>query len=176
MNRAATLVLACVLAAPAMAYETDRDVRHAQQMLADLGYPGGHADGRLGPRTRTAIRNFQREHNLNATGDLNDETMSALDTATAERARVGNEEHGRTAAPMASATDVRRAQDTLDRLGYPVRHRDGQLGNETRTAIRNFQRDKGLNATGELDADTRAALDRAPSGSATSGSRGDEPR
>jgi peptidoglycan hydrolase-like protein with peptidoglycan-binding domain len=40
--------------------------------------------------------------------------------------------------------------------------------------VRNFQRDEGLNATGELDAETRAALD--DHSSATSGARPQEPR
>ena len=40
-----------------------------------------------------------------------------------------------------------------------ARNVDGVMGAKTETAIRNFQRDKGLNATGELTDDTLAALD-----------------
>jgi peptidoglycan hydrolase-like protein with peptidoglycan-binding domain len=32
----------------------------------------------MGPKTETAIRNFQRDKGINATGELNDETMKAL--------------------------------------------------------------------------------------------------
>ena len=143
------------------------DGRHAQETLDHLGYPVGHIDGRLGPRTRTAIRNFQRDNGLNATGELTDETVRAMDAAATERARRSE---NRSARATADASIVRGAQQHLDRLGYPVAHIDGRFGPETRTAIRNFQRDKGLNATGELDDDTRAALER-DSGSATSGTR-----
>jgi peptidoglycan hydrolase-like protein with peptidoglycan-binding domain len=45
----------------------------------DLGYRVGGFDGRLGKRTRTAIRNFQRNKRLNATGELDDEILAALD-------------------------------------------------------------------------------------------------
>ena len=35
-------------------------VAKAQSMLGSLGYNAGPADGQMGPRTRTAIRNFQK--------------------------------------------------------------------------------------------------------------------
>ena len=152
---------------------TRADVRRVQENLRDLGYPAGTPDGRLGPQTRTAIKNFQRDRNLNATGDLNDETRSALDTAIEQRGGSDIASGDATTGPVTAAT-VRRVQGQLDKLGYPVGRINGDLGPETRTAIRNFQRDKGLNATGELDAQTRAALET--NGSATSGVRGSEPR
>jgi len=39
-------------------------VRELQSLLVDLGYDAGGVDGRLGPRTRAAIRDFQRSHGL----------------------------------------------------------------------------------------------------------------
>ena len=83
------VALAAGLAVPALAHDPGRyrthehyrtsDVRHAQERLAELGYPAGKADGVMGTQTHTAIRNFQRDKNLNATGELDDETRSALD-------------------------------------------------------------------------------------------------
>jgi len=58
-----------------------------------------------------------------------------------------------------SRNDIREVQRKLDQMGYPVGESDGVIGSKTETAIRNFQRDKGLNATGELTDDTLAALD-----------------
>jgi len=171
------IVLAVALVAPAVAREprdaSSDDVRRAQQTLDDLGYRPGTADGRVGDRTRTAIRNFQRDKGLNATGRLDDDTLDALDTASRredhrERAEdtdaTGTAAHG--AAARLDRATIRAAQTKLDRLGYPVAHADGSMGAETRTAIRNFQRDRGLNATGELDDETRAAL-RSETGTAT---------
>lgn len=40
------------------------EVRELQRLLAGLGYDVGGVDGRLGPRTRTAIRDFQRNSGL----------------------------------------------------------------------------------------------------------------
>lgn len=39
-------------------------VRELQSLLVDLGYDAGGVDGRLGPRTRAAIRDFQRSRGL----------------------------------------------------------------------------------------------------------------
>jgi peptidoglycan hydrolase-like protein with peptidoglycan-binding domain len=177
MTKLGTLALALAMTSPVFAHGLSehgaRDVRHAQETLDELGYPVGGVDGELGPRTRTALRNFQRDKGLNATGQLDEETAVALDRAAkhedAHTDDPGAKPQARGAGDVGPAT-VRRAQSTLDRLGYPIAHIDGQMGEETRTAIRNFQRDRGLNATGELDADTRAKLD-ADSG-ATSGTGG----
>lgn len=56
-------------------------------------------------------------------------------------------------------------------MGYPAGPADGVMGPQTETAIRNFQRDKGLNATGELNDDTIAALNERERGSSTAGTR-----
>jgi N-acetylmuramoyl-L-alanine amidase len=67
-----------------------------------------------------------------------------------------------------SRAEIRHAQERLNGMGYPIEHPDGVIGPKTETAIRNFQRDKGLNATGELTTETVDALE-ARSGSETSG-------
>lgn len=172
MRLGATALAVTLIAVPALAHDpgsyTRADIRRAQETLDGLGYRVGGVDGRLGRQTRTAIRNFQRDKNLNATGELDRETLAALE----DRAAAGEETHVRdhTDTPRRSAASVRRAQDRLSRLGYPVGAADGVLGTETRTAIRNFQRDKNLNATGELTDETLSALEE-DSGSATSGTR-----
>lgn len=49
-------------------------------------------------------------------------------------------------------------QTQLRRLGYPVGPVDGIFGPNTRTALTQFQRDRGLDAHGRLDRDTLAVL------------------
>jgi peptidoglycan hydrolase-like protein with peptidoglycan-binding domain len=92
MNLRATtiaLALAGALAVPAVAHDvgergerdtgfTSSEIRTAQRRLDDLGYPVGRTDGVLGPKTHTALKNFQRDKGLNATGELNEETLQAL--------------------------------------------------------------------------------------------------
>jgi peptidoglycan hydrolase-like protein with peptidoglycan-binding domain len=53
-------------------------VRHVQQALNQRGYQVGTPDGIMGPATQRALWNFQVAENLQATGRLNRETLSAL--------------------------------------------------------------------------------------------------
>ena len=50
----------------------------AQQMLIDLGYLYGAADGMYGPMTASALTRFQATNGLEQTGELNDATIQAL--------------------------------------------------------------------------------------------------
>lgn len=49
-----------------------------QKRLAAEGYDPGTADGVWGPQTEAAVRNFQKDQDLNATGQLNEETIAIL--------------------------------------------------------------------------------------------------
>jgi len=61
-----------------------------QERLHDMGfYVRDNIDGQWGPSTAAAVRNFQRSKGLRPTGQLDVETLSALDLATdAERQPV----------------------------------------------------------------------------------------
>lgn len=45
------------------------DLRLIQSALRSMGYDPGPADGRLGPKTREAIRRFQSDHGFQVTGE-----------------------------------------------------------------------------------------------------------
>jgi peptidoglycan hydrolase-like protein with peptidoglycan-binding domain len=53
-------------------------VSRAQEELQELGYNPGPVDGIMGPRTRRALRQYQRDYNLPATGALNAATRQKL--------------------------------------------------------------------------------------------------
>jgi peptidoglycan hydrolase-like protein with peptidoglycan-binding domain len=53
-------------------------VRRAQLALKDQGYYEGEADGVMNSRTSGALRSYQREHNLQVTGDLDPPTAAKL--------------------------------------------------------------------------------------------------
>ena len=55
-----------------------RVIAKAQSMLGALGYNAGPADGQMGPRTRTAIRNFQEIAGLKVTGEIDAALLEAL--------------------------------------------------------------------------------------------------
>lgn len=60
---------------------TPDQIQQTQEMLKQLGYFFGPADGRKGPRTRTAIRNFQRDQGIEATGSLDRATVEHVEQA-----------------------------------------------------------------------------------------------
>jgi hypothetical protein len=53
-------------------------VAAVQNQLTHLGYVTGPADGVIGPLTQNALANFQRDHNLSVTGQLDQMTIQAL--------------------------------------------------------------------------------------------------
>lgn len=63
-----------------------------------------------------------------------------------------------------SADDIKQIQDKLQQQGYKVGNIDGKLGPATQQALRQFQKDKGIQASGKPDQQTLAALDINPSG------------
>lgn len=64
-------------------------------------------------------------------------------------------------AVAAKPSSLRQAQMELADLGYYTSKVDGKNGAQTRSAIKNFQRDFGLKQTGTLNAQTQAALTKA---------------
>ena len=62
------------------------------------------------------------------------------------------------APPPPAASRVQQAQARLKAAGFDPGPPDGTLGPKTRDALRRYQRTKGLQATGELDAQTLDAL------------------
>jgi len=57
-----------------------------------------------------------------------------------------------------SSDQVRQIQEALNEQGYRVGTVDGQMGPQTKQALEKFQEAEGLQATGELDSETLAAL------------------
>jgi peptidoglycan hydrolase-like protein with peptidoglycan-binding domain len=58
------------------------DVRGAQQALRSKGFDPGPVDGRMGPRTSAAVRDFQSKEGLSATGQLDSDTRARLTAAS----------------------------------------------------------------------------------------------
>lgn len=64
--------------APRPVLRPDPAVRQVQGILQENGYDPGPLDGLMGPQTRQALRQFQRDHNLPASGQLDAATQAAL--------------------------------------------------------------------------------------------------
>jgi localization factor PodJL len=53
-------------------------VRNIQAILNKNGYDAGSADGVLGEKTKTAIAAFQKDNDMEATGEVNEKVVRAL--------------------------------------------------------------------------------------------------
>jgi peptidoglycan hydrolase-like protein with peptidoglycan-binding domain len=53
-------------------------VKAVQQALKDKGLDPGEVDGKMGPKTQQAIRDYQQKEGLKATGRIDTETASKL--------------------------------------------------------------------------------------------------
>jgi peptidoglycan hydrolase-like protein with peptidoglycan-binding domain len=132
---------------------SQEDVRKVQSSLNEAGFQAGPVDGIWGPQTAGALRNFQQARGLEASGQLDDQTILALGFSREEFAAA------EVATPsQLSEADIRRVQETLKSEGYDVGAVDGVWGPNTEDALRAFQQAKGIPATGRLNEDTVLAL------------------
>ena len=54
-------------------------VRRVQSGLVRLGYDPGPVDGNIGPKTRTAIQDYQRDHDLLVDGRASEQLAQHMD-------------------------------------------------------------------------------------------------
>ncbi len=127
-----------------------------QKMLHDLGYTVS-MDGDFGPQTDTAVKQFQTAKNLNVDGivtpavlDLiqqsNENTSPDSQIATGSILRIGSK-----------GSAVISLQNALNQNGANITV-DGDFGNGTFVALKNFQQQKGLQADGIAGPATFSAL------------------
>jgi peptidoglycan hydrolase-like protein with peptidoglycan-binding domain len=66
-------------------------IRNVQQNLTQDGMYHGRVDGVWGQQTQSAVRNFQQQHNMNATGQLDRDTLSAMNLNTGADQNAGQQ-------------------------------------------------------------------------------------
>lgn len=148
---------------PGNAAAIDQRVKTLQQHLAVLGHYRGAIDGQANEATRDAVIAYQEAKGLDATGKVSPQLMEMISTdalfmaasglASATNAQPTQASLSAKAAPATSAERERMMliQRGLAELGYRPGPADGIAGEQTRQAIRQFQRDRGLPETGVLD-------------------------
>ena len=57
---------------------SESQIKQAQEQLKSAGLYKGTADGKMGPETKQAISEFQQKNGLSKTGELDQQTMAAL--------------------------------------------------------------------------------------------------
>ncbi len=141
-------------------------VRSAQTQLKNDGYYKGHVDGLDGPLTHAAIRRFQRANNLAVNGRLDRQTRTQLGlpvSGEASRAMMpytsptGTAVSSHAQKPVSTPT-VKAAQRMLRQQGYYSGALTGNMGPNTRTAIRKYQKGNNLTVNGQLDQATLKSL------------------
>ena len=122
-------------------------VRAVQEELFELELFDGPSDGVSGDKTRAAIIAYQRTHRLEPSGKAD---RKLLDHLRFTRTMLRASEYTGTVAALAADERVTRVQKGLAALGYRPGAFDGFLGEQTRDAIRQFERDRNWPVTGDI--------------------------
>lgn len=151
---AAAWLICSIAPAPASAWSSN--VAALQVALRAVHAYGGAIDGVNGPRTRAAVRRFQRRKGLPVNGVAGRRTRRAL---------------GRRGRPLLGSRvmrqghrgwDVAALQFLLSRRGHSPGSIDGGFGPRTRAAVRRFQRARRLAVDGVAGPATIRSLRRRP--------------
>lgn len=160
-----------------MSYETLKKgmkgdaVKQLQARLIELKYLSGTPDGVYGTSTAEAVYYFQKANGLVRDSIAGESTLKKLFSASAVANNVSSATPTPTATPIRiNATilrlgdkndSVKAMQQTLINLGYLSGKADGQFGNLTFKALKEFQKANALYADGVAGSKTIAALNSA---------------
>ncbi len=106
-------------------------VRSTQQNLADRGYDPGPVDGMWGSRTSAALRNFERDQNLQADGRPDPQSLAALGVETGSAStQTGEMRDPRGALPpqRSDIPETSRNPTSTDPSGSDIRNYEQQQG------------------------------------------------
>lgn len=141
-------------------------IKMLQQLLSAAGYGSLTADGKLGPRTKAAIRAFQRTQGLKEDGVAGQQTLRRLESfynggSGSVPPVIGANS---TAALLRSLSkgdrgdQVRLIQQRLSSMGFYSGKIDGVFGAGTKAAVKAFQSAYRLKQDGVVGAQTYSAL------------------
>ncbi|HYZ23487.1 MAG TPA: peptidoglycan-binding domain-containing protein [Rhodopila sp.] len=140
-------------------------VQTVQSRLHTAGDYTGVVDGVWGQDSAAALQRFQAEHQLQATGQLNQATAAALGIDPAILLGVQQGSLAPTPPPppdTLQAASVRAVQERLHTLGFYNGSIDGIWGAGTQNAVQQFQQNRGLQPNGQLTQATVGALGLPP--------------
>ncbi len=185
------------------------EVETAQKLMRDLKLNTGKIDGKLGPNTKTAVKNFQKKEGLDPSGEVTPELLSRMEKAVAalpiptpastpvpevvitDAGETEGTVDGKSLPSLSQADkpdavvvrkpevavarakpkvdpgpvptlqnrkDVRQLQEQLKEAGTYAGNVDGKWGDLTRSAMREFQEQAGIEVTGKPNKKTWLAM------------------
>src|SRR5690625_79143 len=72
--------------------QTDEQIKNAQIMLSGIGYDTEREDGYFDEQTKHSVEEFQKDHDLAVTGEIDEKTAYAIETEVIEIIRNGEED------------------------------------------------------------------------------------
>lgn len=188
----AVMLVSFCASAFAASYKTLRyrdrgdDVLKMQKALVSLGYATGGTDGKFGPTTEKAVRQFQKDNGLTVDGAAGSATLTLLydraegSTSGSTGGSSGSSgSSGSTGSYFGGNYDtlkygsrgdrVKLLQKALNQLGYSAGSADGKFGSGTQRAVVAFQRANGLTADGLAGTKTLKKIEALLSGGTSSG-------
>ena len=132
--------------------QSKETVREVQTALKNHGLDPGPIDGAMGPKTMAALRSFQSQNNLPATGKLDEQTQVALGVHTTRSTESSN----------LDTEKIRQIQQALSDREYYYGDIDGTMNPETTQAVKEFQLLNHMPSTGVVTPRVIAALGISP--------------
>lgn len=158
-----------------------------QKALVSLGYSTGGTDGKFGPTTEKAVRQFQKDNGLTVDGLAGSATLTLLYAQADGSASTPTNPPSSSTGSSSGSTDsyfggnyatlkygsrgdrVKLLQKALNDLGYSAGSADGKFGSGTQRAVVAFQQSNGLGADGLAGTKTLKKIEALLSGGTTSG-------
>jgi peptidoglycan hydrolase-like protein with peptidoglycan-binding domain len=133
-------------------------ISEIQRELHRRGFYDGVVDGRYGPRTDAAIRDFEHAAGLRPGSEPNDALLRAIQRSSVRSrpapqrppASVPEARPDPIAELIAPSKQVVAVQRALSEFGYGQIKPTGIIDPQTQSAIQKFERERGLPVTGQL--------------------------
>lgn len=134
-------------------------VSKLQRDLKQLGYYYAEVTGNFGAKTEAAVKKFQKDKGLYADGVAGPKTLDAVAKAVNNAGGSSSDSSSGSGLRLGSTGDkVRALQQDLTTLGFYYGDITGHYGNMTMTAVKKFQRSRGLPQDGVAGKTTLDAI------------------
>lgn len=138
-------------------------VKKLQESLHRLGYDLGEygIDSNFGDSTEKAVRSFQKDQKILIDGIVGNETWRYLAKPKKEEEKSSSVDETPLLQNGDKGKDVKNLQERLIKLGYSVgKYRaDGDFGDDTKEAVKQFQKDQKIKSDGVVGQITWGRLD-----------------